>query len=119
MFGIDLIAGSKEIDGSREILGVDVGRYHVAGFASALSGIRGVESKGQKTALGHCLGIKSGSLFLDSPERTANGDGWQFSGGIFRYIHISRQCDTVTVGECYLAVDYFVALREGLVPFGG
>ena len=74
-FGIYFVVGGKEIDGCRKILGIDVGRYHVTGFAATLSGVGGVKSDSQKTSLGHCLCIKSGGLLLDSSERPADGDG--------------------------------------------
>ena len=58
-FGIYIGVCNQEIHCRAKIFGVDVGRCHITGFATALARIRGVERKGEESAFGHCLRIKS------------------------------------------------------------
>ena len=113
---IDIIARREIVDRRTEILRVDIGRGNVAGFAAALSRIRGVERYGQESALGQRLRIQPRRLLLHRPERPANGYGRHRHLGILRHVEIRRKRYTVTVAERNLRMCHLVALREDLVP---
>ena len=116
---VHVVTGRKVVHGRTEVLCVDVGRGYVSGLASALACKRWVEGDGKEAALGQFLRIQTRSLLLDGPERTANGDGGQFSRHAFRHIKVGGQRHAVTVMESYFAVVHLVALREHLVPLCG
>ena len=113
---IDIIARREIVDRRTEILRVDIGRGNVAGFAAALTRIRGVERYGQESALGQRLRIQPRRLLLHRPERPANGYGRHRRRGILRHVEIRRKRYTVTVAERNLGMCNLVALREDLVP---
>ena len=113
---VDIVLHGEEVNGSQEVLGVDVGRSHAAWLATTLTRKRGVEGDGEETALGHVLGIDAARLLLHGSERSGDGDGRQLALGILRRVHVGCELDTVAVVERDLLVVHLVTLGERLVP---
>ena len=60
-----------------------------------------------------------GGLLFHGAERTADGDGGQFPGGVPGDVEIGSERNAVAVAESHFRVVHSVALREHLVPLAG
>ena len=118
-FGVHVVARREVIDRGAEILGIDVGRSDVTGFAAAFAGVGRVEGDGEESPFGQRLGIEARGLLFHGAERTADGDGGQFPGGVPGDVEIGCERNAVAVAESHFRVVHSVALREHLVPLAG
>ena len=117
--GMDVGARGEVVDGGAEVLGVDVGRGHIAGLPAALAGEGGVEGEGQEAAFGQRLRVAAGHLLLHGAERAADGDGGQLARGVLGDVEVGGQGDAVAVVEGDFRVVHLVTLWEYLVPLLG
>ena len=117
-FRIDAVLNGQKIDGCGEILGVDVGRSHIAGFAAAFAGEGRIEGDGQKSAFGHDLGVQPAGLLLDGAEGAADGEGGKFcAAAVLGNVHVGGESDSVAVFEEHFFMLHLLAFGEDLVPF--
>ena len=86
--GVYILLHAQEVNCCKEILGVDVGRSHAAGFTSTLASERGVEGDCQESALCHVLGIEAAALLFNGSKRTAHCDGRKFTICAFWCVHV-------------------------------
>ena len=117
--GMDVGARGEVVDGGAEVLGVDVGRGHIAGLPAALAGEGGVEGEGQEAAFGQRLRVAAGHLLLHGAERAADGDGGQLARGVLGDVEVGGEGDAVAVVEGDFRVVHLVTLWEYLVPLLG
>ena len=113
---VDPLVQRQEIHRRHEVLGIDVGRGHIAGRAAALAGKGGVKGQRQKAAPGHRLGVEAGALLLDRAERPADRDRRELSRRPLRHIEIAGERDPIAVYKADLAVLNSLAFGEGLIP---
>ena len=113
---IYIILHRKKIDGSEEVLGVDVGRSHAPRFAATLSCERGVEGNGEESTLCQMLGIETARLFLHGSKRSTNGNGCQSALSVLGCVHVGSEFDAVTIVEGDLLMVDLLTLGENLVP---
>ena len=115
---IHVVTGRKVVHCRAEILGINIGRCHIARQSSTLARERGVEGYRKEAALSKFLRIQPGGLLLHGSERTADGYCRQLAAiRILGNVEVRGKCHAVAVVEGNLAVGHLVAQRECLVPF--
>ena len=117
--GIDVFACREIVNRRAEVLGIDVGRSHVAGAAAALARKGRIEGNREEAAFRKRLRVKPGRLLLHGAERSTHGNRGVLAANGRRCLGLIKVCgkrDAVAVHENDLFVRDLVALRKNLVP---
>ncbi len=115
---VDDLLQAEEVDGGAVVLGVDVGRSHVAHRAAALPGEGGVEGEGDVAAAGELVGVETRGLFLDRAERAADRQSGQLAPGVLRHVEVCGDLDAVAVLEQHRGPLDVLVQREGVAALG-